>query len=74
VKAKKNRREKKEWKKDKKTREEEKKRGGWIWCFLLWCASCSLSVTTFVPRLTSLAWFRLGPAQYHCWIIIQLVF
>jgi hypothetical protein len=33
--------------------------------FYLCCASCSFSVTTFVPRLTSLAWFSLGPAQYR---------
>jgi hypothetical protein len=47
---------------------------GWIWCFLLCWTSCSLSVTTFVPRLTSLAWFSLGPAQYRRWAIIQLAF
>jgi cation transport ATPase len=79
-KKKKEREEKKEWNKDRKEKtrevekEEEEERGGWIWCFLLCCASCSWLVTTSVPRLTSLAWFSLGPAQYRHWMIIQLAF
>jgi hypothetical protein len=30
-------------------------------------------VTSFVPRLASLVRISLGPAQYHCLIVIQLV-
>jgi hypothetical protein len=50
----KNRRKNKSERKTKKTREEEKKKRGLTSLFFC-CASCSLSVTTFVPSLTSLA-------------------
>ena len=61
---------KKEEKKDKRRRRKK----GLNLLFSSCCASCSFSVTTFVPRLTSLAWFSLGPAQYRRWTIIQLAF
>ena len=54
-----------------KKRKKEKKGGLFVvllHCFR-WCV-----VTSFVPRLTSLARSRLGPAQYHRWTIIQLAF
>ena len=60
----------------KKEREEERKwkKKGLNLVFFLCCASSSLSVITVVPRLTSLAWFSQGPAQYLHWTIIQLAF
>jgi hypothetical protein len=70
---------KKKRRRKQKMRKKERRKGSdrkmcWIDLFCLCGASCSWLVTTFVPRLTSLAWFSLGPAQYHCWTIIQLAF
>ena len=50
--------------KEKKERKRKEKEEKGLFVVLLhcfwWCV-----VTSFVPRLASLAWSRLGPAQYH---------
>ena len=60
---------KKKKKKRKKTEKRKEKRGLFVVLlhYFRWCV-----VTSFVPRLASLARSRLGPAQYHRWTIIQL--
>ena len=69
----KKRRKRKRRKKGKKDKRRRRKKGLNL-LFSSCYASCSFSMTTFVPRLTSLAWFSLEPAQYSRWTIIQLAF
>jgi hypothetical protein len=61
----------KKGKKKKKGKRSKIKEKGADFCvdsFARWC--CDL----LVSRLVSLARSRLGPAQYHCWTVIQLAF